>query len=149
MNTANTDLDKEKKLAAIREFGAYVSAPVGISMRPMLRAGIDTVVIVAPQGRLKKYDVALFCYMGRHVMHRVIKVTDDGYVFRGDNCTATEKASDSDVIGVMKEFYRGERKIKSDALLYRIYSLYAVKLSYFRHLPRRAIGKLKRIFAGK
>lgn len=138
--------DKERKLQAIREHGAYVSAPVGSSMRPMLRAGRDTVVIVAPSGRLRKYDVALFCYCGRHIIHRVIRVCEDGYLFRGDNCIATETASDADVIGVMREFYRGERRISADAFLYRVYSRYAVIFSPLRHFPRRVIGKLKRTF---
>lgn len=145
-NTSIPDQDKERKLGAIRDHGAYVSAPIGRSMRPMLRAGRDTVVIVAPSGRLRKYDVALFCCGGKHIMHRVIRVTDEGYVFRGDNCIATERATDSDVIGVMSEFYRGERKVSADSFLYRIYSRYAVIFSPLRHFPRRVIGKLKRIF---
>ena len=82
-------------------------------------------------------------------MHRVIKVNDDGYVFRGDNCIGVERASDADVIGIMREFYRGEKKVSADSFLYRLYSVYAVKLWFFRHLPRRAIGKLKRTFGLK
>lgn len=143
------DRDRELKLAAIREHGAYVSAPTGTSMRPMLHAGRDTVVIVAPKGRLRKYDVALFCHTGRHILHRVVRVTENGYVFRGDNCTSTEVANDSDVIGVMSEFYRGEKKIPASALRYRLYSRYIVASFPIRHLWRRIKAKLKIILKRK
>ena len=60
--------------------GRLVYRIKGVSMLPMLRQNSDIVVIARPQGRLKKYDVALYRRGPSYVLHRVIGLADDGYV---------------------------------------------------------------------
>ena len=81
----------------------------GISMEPMLRQHRDIVIIKRVNGRLKRNDVPLYRRAGcdRFVLHRILKVTSDGYVIRGDNLYTKEyDVKDGDIIGVLKAFYR-------------------------------------------
>ena len=126
--------------------GRYVSTSVGFSMKPMLRSRRDTVVIVPKTGRLKKYDVPLYEAGGKLILHRVVKVLPDGYVIRGDNCAFTERGiTDSQILGVLCEFWRGEKRISVNDAGYRIYSRiwvisYPVRFLYKK--CRSALGAL-------
>ena len=44
----------------LKEDGIYAGLTTGVSMRPMLRTGRDTILISPVEGRLKKYDVPLY-----------------------------------------------------------------------------------------
>ena len=60
----------------------------GFSMLPLLRQQRDLFTITKKQGRCRKYDVALYKRAdGAYVLHRIIQVLPDGYVFLGDNCS--------------------------------------------------------------
>ena len=37
----------------------YIATPIGTSMMPMIRQRLDTVKLIKPKGRLKKYDVEI------------------------------------------------------------------------------------------
>lgn len=65
--------------------GYFVSTTSGVSMFPMLRDRKDTVVIYPVNGCLKKYDVLLYKRENNYVLHRVVKVLENGYLIRGDN----------------------------------------------------------------
>ncbi len=113
----------ERQLA---EAGFYVSTTVGVSMRPMLRNRHDR-VIIRPLGekRLQKYDLPLYRRPdGKYVLHRIIGVEDGYYVIRGDNTYIKEKVPDSWIIGVMSEFYRGDRHVMADDKGYRRYAAF-------------------------
>ena len=117
-----TDVTNIKRI--LDEQGTFVSTTSGISMMPMLRDRRDTIVVRRAEQRLKKYDVALYRRGDSYVLHRVIKVLPDSYVIRGDNCIAKEYGiKDCDILGVLCEFYRGERHIKVNKRSYRIYSV--------------------------
>ncbi len=102
--------------------GVYVSTTSGVSMYPLLRDRRDTVVIVRPEARLKKYDVALFKRGEKYVLHRVVKVLEDGYLIRGDNCIERERVLERNVIGVLSEVCRGGKDLKLDGMRYKAYS---------------------------
>ena len=91
--------------------GMYVSSTRGVSMLPMIKTGRDVVVIAPKNGRLKRFDVALYRRGDSYVLHRVIEVLDDRYLIRGDNTYVDEFISESDVIGVMTEYYRGRKNV--------------------------------------
>lgn len=81
----------------------------GASMRPLLRQGRDIVVIKSPQFPLKAGDVPLYRVEGKEelVLHRILKADKDGtYIIRGDNLFLKEYVSESQIVGVMKAFYR-------------------------------------------
>lgn len=86
--------------------GKYIGPTVGTSMLPMLKNRRDTIVVKAKTERLKPLDVALYKRGNLYILHRVLKVTDTGYIIRGDNCYYDEIVPEEDVIGVLTEFFR-------------------------------------------
>ena len=65
-------------------------SPRGVSMLPMLRQGIDSVVFSPLPEKLKKYDLPLYQRQnGQYVLHRIVKVGDT-YTCIGDNQLAYE-----------------------------------------------------------
>ena len=106
----------------LAEQGVFVSTTVGVSMFPMLRSRRDTIVISPCSGRLKKYDVPLYKRGDDYILHRIIKVLPDSYVICGDNCTRKEYGiTDDQIVGVLTGFYRAEKKVRMDGVLYQGY----------------------------
>lgn len=115
----------------------------GISMRPLLRQGRDIVVIKRPMFPLKAGDVPLYRVKGKNelVLHRILKVREDGvYIIRGDNLFVKEYVKESQIVGVMKAFYREGRYCDCEKSL--IYKLYIIlnRASYpVRYLWKRVL----------
>ena len=108
----------------LRDNGLFVSTISGVSMRPLLRAGKDSVAVKPVEGRLRKYDVALYRSNGMYVLHRVVKMLPEGegYLIRGDNTYSLEHVHDDQVIGVLVGLFRGEHQVNMDGFGYRCYS---------------------------
>lgn len=124
----------------------------GISMRPLFREHKDIVIIERVTRPLKKGDVILYRRKGweSFILHRLIKITDNGLVIRGDNLYYNEyDIKREDVIGVLKAFYRGGKYCECESSSgYKLYTKYII-LSYplrlvFTKCVRRPLGKLKR-----
>lgn len=111
----------------------------GISMRPLLRQHRDIVVIKKPVFPLKKGDVPLYKVKGRKelTLHRILKVTKDGYVIRGDNLFRKEyDVKDGDIVGVMTAFYREGKYYTCEDKRYKLY-VFLNRISYpLRYLWR-------------
>ncbi|HNZ50643.1 MAG TPA: S24/S26 family peptidase, partial [Bacilli bacterium] len=76
----------------IDKYGGFVYYPVGTSMLPLIREGLDSVKLVAINDNIKKYDVLLYKRNNHQfVLHRVVKVHHDSYDFMGDNQWVIEK----------------------------------------------------------
>ena len=140
-NTEGTvGLDLREQIA--RE-GFLVSTTAGMSMYPMLRNRRDRVVIL-PVGerRLRRYELPLYLRAdGRHVLHRVIAVRKDHYIIRGDNTWEKETVYDHQIIGVVSEFYRGERHVLVTSRAYRTYAA----LWHWIYPMRRALLGVRRL----
>jgi len=94
----------------------------GVSMRPMLRQGKDSVELSPLPEKIKKFDLPVYRRSdGKYVMHRVIAVKDDHYICLGDNTVGLEKVYPEQMIGVMSAFKRGAKRVEADALGYRMY----------------------------
>ena len=125
--------------------GVFVSTTSGVSMYPMLRDRRDTIIVTKPDGRLKRYDVALYKRGESYVLHRVIKVLPDSYIIRGDNCLAKEYGiTDDDVIGKLKSFYRKEKEINMMSISYRLYSRLIIVLHPLVSIKIKLKSKLSR-----
>ncbi len=122
-------------------------SPRGISMLPMLRQGIDSVVISPINGDIKKYDLALYMRdNGKYILHRVIE-TGSTYTCIGDNQFIPEKNINKDqFIGVVTEFYRENKLHSTDDLSYKIYCRLWCHSRGLRHFWCRGIGWIKRHF---
>lgn len=130
----------------LHENGVYISTTVGRSMYPMLRDRRDTVIIRPVEGKLKKYDVPLYRRGRDYVLHRIVKVTPDGYVICGDNCLHKEyQVTDEQIIGVLKGFYRGDREIDMDGNGYRLYCHLWVAAYPLRYVVKRFWRIVKRL----
>ena len=121
--------------------------PRGTSMLPMLRQGIDSVVISPLPEKLKKYDLPLYQRSnGQYVLHRVIAVGDT-YSCVGDNQFNYETGLTHDqMIGIVSRFYRKDKMISVDSIKYRIYCRFCHYTIPMRHIWRRCFSWLRRQF---
>ena len=61
----------------IEKEGYYMSTSIGNSMLPFLRDRSDT-VIIQPSTQYKKYDVVLYKYNNKYILHRIISIILEG-----------------------------------------------------------------------
>ena len=122
--------------------GKLVYTTVGTSMNPMIKQDRDLSIIEKPKGRLKKYDVALYKRPnGQYVLHRVVKVLDDGYVILGDNCVNKEfNIKETQILGVLVYLVRNGKEVDLNSFGYKIY----VRARYAHYPVRVIIFRTKR-----
>lgn len=119
----------------------------GNSMRPMLTNRRDSVTLV----RTDKYTVGQIPLFrrdnGAYVLHRIIDVTEDGYICCGDNQTIREPVREDQMVAVVSEFVKSGMHYTVEQWHYRLYSavwmkLFPVRRLYYR--GRRFLGRLRR-----
>ncbi len=127
----------------INRDGKYIFSPVGTSMMPLLRQKRDTVLVEKPTARLNKHDVALYKRKsGEYVLHRVMKVEENSYVFCGDNQFVLEHGvKEEQILAVMTAFWRDNKFHSIEDKSYRFYT----KLWCFSLVLRRVLLFLVRI----
>ena len=123
--------------------GQYIGPTVGVSMLPMLKNRRDTIVVARKTERLKPLDVALYRRGPQYVLHRVLQVTDTGYIIRGDNCYADEIVPEEAVIGVLTEFFRKDKHYFCTDKKYLKYAEKRVKRYKIRRFFVRIKMKIK------
>jgi hypothetical protein len=148
--TEGSNIERE-----LKENGRLIYSNRGVSMYPLIRQGKDLVVIEPVSGRLKKYDVPLYKRSNDshvYVLHRIIKVRENDYVIRGDNCLKNEYGiTDDQIVGVLTKVIRGSsnknkksREITNGDLTYKIY----IRLCMINY-PVRALYYVTRSAAAK
>ena len=134
---------------SLKQNSVYITLTKGDSMNPMLVEGRDKVVIVPPKFPLKKYDVPVYRKLGHYTMHRIVKVTKNGYIICGDNRAALEKnVREEDIVGMLDGFYQGDRYINRQDKEFLKYGIDAVRTLPKRRVisfVKRAVRKVKRI----
>lgn len=137
--------------------GFYAGNVNGISMYPLLRHQTDVVLIrkITPEIRVKKYDVVLYRRTSNQlVLHRIIRIQKDGcFTMCGDGETIKENdVQPEQILGVMTEFYRGEKHWSCKNVLYKFYSRYWC-FSFCIRKPQiagiRMFRRIGRLFHGK
>ena len=123
----------------------------GNSMHPMLRAKKDSVTLVPANGNHKKGDVLLYRREnGQYVLHRVIGITEAGYICSGDNQVMREPVTQVQVLAKVSGFSRKGKYYCIEHAGYRIYTLLCVRLFFLRKpylFIRRCAGRLcRRLF---
>lgn len=102
--------------------GFYIATPIGNSMWPMLRSRVDTVKLVFPNKKLKKGNIILYKKNNQYILHRIIKVCANEYVLCGDgNWQKEYHITNHDIIAVGNGFYRKDKYISCNNIIYRIY----------------------------
>ncbi|MBE7033191.1 MAG: hypothetical protein E7406_03080 [Ruminococcaceae bacterium] len=133
---------------SLKQKGIYVTVTKGDSMNPMLVEGRDRVVVVPPEFPLKKYDIPVYRKMGHYTMHRIVKVTKNGYIICGDNRGVLEKnVREEDIVGMLDGIYQGDKYIDRHDKEFLQYGIDAVKNLPKRRLKyfiKRVVRKIKR-----
>ena len=143
------ELPLEQLMPLIRErleAGKSVKfSPRGISMLPMLRQGIDSVVLSPLPEKLQKYDLPLYQRKsGQYVLHRIVAV-GERYTCIGDNQFVYEPGLEREqMIALVTAFTRGEKRYSVTEPGYRLYCRLWHYSRPLRHFWRRGIGWLKR-----
>lgn len=128
----------------LKKNGTLIYRNVGVSMLPLIKQGRDLFIVQKKsENRCKKYDVVLFKRADeKYVLHRIIKVNENDYIIRGDNCVNKEYGiKDEDIIGVMTSFIRKGKEYSVDNRLYKIYSVLWCKLYFLRRIYQRLINR--------
>jgi len=122
--------------------------PRGTSMLPMLRQGIDSVVLSPVTDAPKKYDIPLYRRdNGKCVLHRIVEAGET-YVCMGDNQFAPEREVRPDqLLGMVTAFYRGEKYRSLRGPGYRLYCRLWCGSRKIRHFLHRGLRWLRRHFA--
>lgn len=130
-------------------------SPRGISMMPMIRQGVDSVVLSPAPEKLCKYDIPFYRRDdGKFILHRIVRVSET-YTCIGDNQFEQERGVRRDqVIAVVSAFTRGDREYSVRDWRYGLYCRvwhYSRPIRYcsrrLRQVCRRlrqAAGRLKR-----
>ncbi len=123
--------------------------PKGTSMLPMLRQGMDSITLSSAPERLKKYDLPLYQRTdGSFVLHRVVAVGQT-YTCIGDNQTVLEHGiAPGQIIGVVTEFTRGNKRWTVDQRAYRAYCRFWHYTRPVRRGYRGLKGILHRLWKG-
>lgn len=122
--------------------GEVIFKPRGVSMRPLIRQGVDSVALILPK-RPQKGDIVLYRRAnGQFVLHRIVGKAGRGFVMCGDNqCELERGITERMMIGVVKRIARGGRQIMCTSLLYRAY----VRILPVRRMLKRIKGLAARI----
>lgn len=124
--------------------GEFNLVPNGVSMLPLIRPGVDTVVLALPNG-VKVNDIVLYKRENdKFVLHRVIEIKNDEYIMCGDNQFRLEYGIKKDnILAKVVYFERDGKKIDDSNERYR---------KYIKRLPSRRrrlkfrslLGRIKR-----
>lgn len=128
---------------ALESGGEFRLYPKGTSMLPLLVQGRDSVVLKQISEKPKKGDI--FFYRrdnGAYVLHRLVGMDDQGYIFCGDNHLTLEHGiTDSHLIGVVVRIYRGEKCVKPGSFSYKFYVFL-----WRSRFVRKVFYKLRKVF---
>lgn len=150
---STTEFNLEEYVPIIKEViesgGEFRLYPRGTSMLPVLRQGIDSVILVSTEKNLKKRDIIFYKRPdGQFVLHRIVGISNDGtYILCGDNQTVLEKGVEADmIIASVAAVCRGEKRIEKNAFSRRFYELFwcIMPLRKLLLFIKRVLSKIKR-----
>ena len=131
----------------LQKNGVYASVTSGVSMHPLFKTNRDMVILKRPEAEPRKFDVVLYkVASGKYVLHRIVKVTSDKFIIRGDNTFTLEYVPKDEVLGVLTEFNRKGKRVSADNKLYVLYSRFWNLIYPLRYVSHKVISLLKRIY---
>lgn len=118
--------------------------PRGTSMLPLLRQGVDEVVLSPLPEKLKRFDLPLYQRKnGQYVLHRIVEVNDGTYTCLGDNQFDKEPGIyPEQMIAIVTGVVRKGVYCSVEDFRYR---LYCYLWYYSRHLRRGWRGFVARV----
>ena len=119
----------------------------GSSMKPMLVENRDMVVLEPITRELVPGDITLHRREnGRFVLHRIIRLTPEGYLLSGDNQWILETVTREQMLAVVTGFTRKGISHTLQEPSYRLYRWAWVKLFCLRKLYIQLRRKLSRFY---
>lgn len=144
-------VDMKRLEPSIREIigaGGNVKLTVtGQSMMPTLIEHRDSVILTKP-GKLKKSDIVLYQRTnGEYVLHRIVKVTKDGYGMCGDNQIKVEyPVFPEQIIAAVSAIVRKNKMINKNNPKYMISSFIWTNFISLRPFMLKTVTKMKTRF---
>jgi len=120
-------------------------APKGTSMLPLLRQGLDEVILSPLPEKLNKFDLPLYRRTsGQYVLHRIVQ-TGETYTCIGDNQFEYETGlKEEQMIALVTSIVRDGHEISVTDLRYRFYCRFWHYSRPLRRFWRRARNWLRR-----
>lgn len=116
----------------------------GLSMHPLLRSGLDRVVIETYRNEKPfRYEVYLFYYSGKYLLHRMRREHPDGQLeMRGDANQCSEFIRKEMIIGHLIAVKRpGGKLITTCSLRWRLLSKLVIVVAFLKITVRRIAYK--------
>ncbi len=106
----------------IRVNGKIRLTVTGMSMYPLMRNRLDS-VLLRKTDEVKKYDILLYTRQnGSYVLHRAVKIKENTVDIIGDGERRIERDVPKEkIIASVEEIKRGKRIIKTNSFLYKLY----------------------------
>ena len=121
--------------ATLAAGGCFRLWPRGGSMRPLLREGVDSVLLYPPKDLAPLDIVLLREESGRFLLHRIVSLCEDGVTLAGDALSTTEGPFPQGmVLAKVGCIYRGERAYRTDARAIRAFYRRAILKKRLRRL---------------
>lgn len=138
----------QKLLPLLQEGQTIQVHPHGFSMYPLITSPSDSVILrPIDETTPKRGDILLYRReTGLLVLHRVYRITKDGFYFTGDNQTEVEGPLQSDqLLAVVTHICRKSHTFSVHHPVYRFCSHLWLMLRPIRPYISRPIGKLWRM----
>ena len=138
----------EVSLLQLQNGGRASLVVTGVSMKPMLTEHRDTVLLAPITEEPKVGDIFLYQREnGKFVLHRLIRVTPECYLFCGDNQCALEKVKKEQLLAIVSGFTRKGKQYSLKSPVYNLYMfattrLFCLRRTYIR--VRRKTGRICR-----
>lgn len=141
------DLLAELMQEPLKEGKSVKFTVVGNSMYPLLRNGLDN-VLVSSNVKPKKFDIILYRRKsGDYVLHRIVRVGKEGFGLCGDNQLLVEyPVRQEDVVAVVTAIERKGKLVPVTKLWYRAYSVLWSLLIPLRPVIFKVSCKIKHFF---
>ena len=140
------DMSIEKMIPVIKEVvsqgGTIRFYPHGKSMLPMLREGIDSVMLTG-KSSYEANDIVLYkAPDGGYSLHRIVKIKNGVYYISGDNQSVYDKIKDTEkIVAAVDGWYRDEEYVSSENEKYQKYIRKIRFIRPFRRIYRRIRGR--------
>lgn len=136
----------------LNEDGVLIYTCKGYSMKPLLRQNSDLLVIRRPEREFRKYDIVLYKFNDKYILHRIIDIDNGTIITAGDNNAWKDaKIREDQIIGVLTAVVRDGKEIDINDLSHQVYGhlvtdFFGAKKIYLRIKAKGA--KLKNIIKG-
>ncbi len=129
----------------LKNGGSFKLKVKGMSMYPLIRSNVDSVVLKAKPD-VKKYDIVLYKRNNSaYVLHRIVKAKNGAFWLAGDFETSKEyPVYPQQIVAAVTSIWRGDREISCNSMFYQLYARVWVFIMPFRFTVVRSLRRMKK-----